>query len=46
MSFAASTVSTEVNKELAEIRAMMKQLADSVTAQDATVAALYFHQYD
>ena len=41
--YAASVVTTGgANKNLKEMRAIMKQLTDSVTAQAATLAALYF----
>ena len=39
--FSAIVVLTGAKKELTEIRAMMKQLEALVTAQDATVAALF-----
>ena len=39
--YAASAVSTGANKELTEIRSMMKPLAALVTAQAATVATLF-----
>ena len=38
--YTASVVATGTNKELIEIKAMMKQLAASVTSQAATVATL------
>ena len=38
--YAASVVSTVINKKLTEIRAMMKQLVALVTAQAETVTAL------
>ena len=36
--YAASAVATGTNKELRNIKEMMKQLADSIIAQAATVA--------
>ena len=38
--YVASTVATGSNKEMREIKAMLKQLAASVTAQAETVAIL------
>ena len=39
--YAASAVATGTNKEMSKIKAMMKQLAASVTDQAETVATLY-----
>ena len=39
--YAASVLDTRTNKEMSEIKAMMKKLADSVTAQAETVETLF-----
>ena len=36
----ASVVATGTNKELSELKSILKQLASSITAQEATVATL------
>ena len=41
--YAAIVVATVTNKELNKIKAMMKQLRASVTAQEATVAIIYIN---